>query len=233
MFRNKKKWFVYVCVLLLCCLPLIRSNGQNVENDYSSIDLYARNVPVEYENDPKKLTQYLIKPALNEWQKIRSIFIWVTNSISYDDSSYNAESFTVEKSQAMYVFQKRKAVCEGYANLFSMLCGFAGIDCYTIRGYGKDMKYKRGKSMKEYNHAWNVIEIDGGLHHFDVAWASGHDRNGVTVNEYNNFWWDTPSTIFITTHFTEDVYYNNMDHVVTKKEFEKMVPLTSEKPKHK
>lgn len=215
---SKKILYILLLVLIICNdLSAQQVSAQQIENDFSAIDEYARTVPDKYENDPLELTQYLIKPVRNEMEKIRSIFIWITDNILYDDNLSESDPAIYEKSQAMYVLQSRKAVCEGYANVFKILCGFAGVDCYTIHGYGKGYEYKRGKSFKKENHTWNVIDLDDKLHQFDVTWASGHDHKGITIKEYNNFWWDTPPEIFITTHFTDDLHYNNLTKNITKK----------------
>jgi hypothetical protein len=227
---NSRIFLFCLLATLTVSLSPLEAKAQHYEYAFNSIDKYARSVPYYYTNDPQTLVNYLVKPAKNEWQKVRAIFIWITDNISYDVYSYNNNNVTFEKCKAMNVFFTRKGVCSGYANLFMFLCGFAEIDCSVVEGYAKGVGHYYGKVFSETNHAWNAIEIDGQMHLFDATWASGYYDNGSFYKKFNEFWWDTPPTKFITTHFAEDRNFNYLNYTVSKREFELMAQVL-ENPK--
>lgn len=220
---------LHLIISIVLILPL-RVKAQRIEIEFNSIDKHARNVPYYYTNEPQTLVNYLIKPAKNEWQKVRAIFIWITDNVTYDVDSYINNKVTFEKCKAMNVFLTRKGVCSGYANLFEFLCGFAELDCKVVQGYAKGVGHYYGKVYNNINHAWNVIEIDGQMHLFDVTWASGYYEYESFNKKINEFWWDTPPAKFITTHFAEDRNFNYLNYSVSKREFELMAEIL-ENPK--
>lgn len=67
-----------------------------------------------------------------------------------------------------------KAVCEGYARAFSLLCRRVGIPCTTVNGV--DLSTKTA-------HMWNLVTLDGEPYHVDVTWD---DRGDTPVHLYLN-----------------------------------------------
>ena len=101
----------------------------------------------------------------------------------------------------------KKAVCQGYANLFYRLANSAGIDCRIITG--------RGNSGSGWlDHAWNIVQMDDGKYYcVDVTWDEGRSshsyflkgltefsKNHVvrTENEYTYFWNEYASKVSAT-----------------------------------
>ncbi|MEE0945508.1 MAG: transglutaminase domain-containing protein [Acutalibacteraceae bacterium] len=52
-----------------------------------------------------------------------------------------------------------RAVCEGYARAFKLLCRYAGIKCILITGDSKGV-----------GHIWNMVYLDSEWYHVDVTW---------------------------------------------------------------
>jgi len=52
-----------------------------------------------------------------------------------------------------------RAVCEGYARAFKLLCKYADIQCILITGDSKGV-----------GHMWNMVNIDENWYHVDVTW---------------------------------------------------------------
>ena len=65
-------------------------------------------------------------------------------SYSLDYSKYNLED-------PYEVLSSGKAKCVGYAETFKLLCEFAGIPCYNVRGYGDSTP-----------HRWNIVQLEDG-----------------------------------------------------------------------
>lgn len=67
-----------------------------------------------------------------------------------------------------------RAVCEGYARAFSLLCRRVGIPCTTVNGV--DLAANTA-------HMWNLVTIDGADYHVDVTWD---DRGDAPLHLYLN-----------------------------------------------
>jgi transglutaminase-like putative cysteine protease len=63
-------------------------------------------------------------------EKTRIIHDWEALNISYDFSAFF--SGQIPPQDAGSVLESRKAVCEGYSNLFKAMCGRAGVACAVI-----------------------------------------------------------------------------------------------------
>ena len=68
---------------------------------------------------------------------------------------------------------RRKAVCEGYSNLFDALCKEVNIPSEVVKGYAKGLGYRRGDRFYYQNHAWNTVYFDSSWHLIDATWGSG------------------------------------------------------------
>lgn len=73
---------------------------------------------------------------------------------------------------------EKKAVCDGYARAFAILCKKAGIPCLIARGYSNNPE-----TGKQEGHAWNVVKLDGEYYHVDVTWDdAGNPENGDKIH---------------------------------------------------
>ena len=72
-------------------------------------------------------------------------------------------------------FQGKVAVCYGFSLVFKLLCDYSGINCLVIRGKTKG------------NHAWNMVEYDGGFYHIDTTWDLLEDHNDGKLGIYKFF----------------------------------------------
>lgn len=52
-----------------------------------------------------------------------------------------------------------RAVCEGYARAFKLLCRYAGIKCILVTGDSRGV-----------GHMWNMVELDSRWYHVDITW---------------------------------------------------------------
>ncbi|CAF4262844.1 unnamed protein product, partial [Rotaria sordida] len=110
----------------------------------------------------------------NEIDQAWIILYWISQNIRYDTKAYfenniGSQSFT-------NVFLSRKAVCEGYSNLYADLCAQIGLQCRKVSGYAKGYGFNPHQtSFKQTNHAWNIISLKSGHSYFiESTWGSGH-----------------------------------------------------------
>lgn len=69
--------------------------------------------------DAQNLVQYLTKPCRSDVEKARAIIRWIGENIQYDHHSLKIGSRGDQSEEAVLCF--RRAVCEGYANVFKHL----------------------------------------------------------------------------------------------------------------
>lgn len=66
-----------------------------------------------------------------------------------------------------------RAVCDGYASAFQLLCCYAGIPAATIVGQAFDFMAANGTAFangQDRNHAWNLVQLESGSYYCDPTW---------------------------------------------------------------
>ncbi len=190
-----------------------------VEVDFSAIDEHALKAPESVANSIESLATYLTKPAKNDLEKARAIFIWITHNIAYDVDSYFSGSFgSFDPDDLLY---RRSSVCYGYANLFEQLGKSAGLKVVTITGWGKGYSYTVGDPIeKKTNHAWNVVQIDDGWYFVECTWGTGAiNENKIFIWEFEPHFFLTPPEQLIYTHLPEKEEWQLLETPITKDEF--------------
>lgn len=210
-----------VLVLLVAFMMTASDAAAQSEERLAELDQYAASTPTQYTRSIDTLVSYLMIPATTEREKARLIYAWLAYHIRYDDRAYNTRK-TSDFSSAL-VLRNKKGVCLGYAMLFEAMGTEAGLNVRTVIGYAKPMK--RGKKMKNPDHAWNAVEADGRWMLCDATWGSSTATprgNGKikTKKEFSGFWFDTAPEIFVLTHLPDMERWQLMTHPVTKEQFE-------------
>lgn len=142
--------------------------------DFSKVDEFARNTPDSKSESVEKLAAHLTKEFENEIEKVRAIYVWMAENIRYNVNSASPDNRMsieqrIKKQQPHRVLNSKKAICEGYSNLFQALCEEAGLRSLIVTGYTK----KPDGKIAEVGHAWNVVAVDGKWHLIDITWGAG------------------------------------------------------------
>lgn len=187
---------------------------------------------------PDSLSKLLTAPYTKDVQKVRAIFSWIAQHISYNtfvigSSRYTSSKYVVEPDDtasvwksavemtALKVLKKRTAVCDGYSKLFKTLCDYAGIPSEVITGYARG--YTEGENKFRSNHNWNAVLIDSVWRLVDVTWASGYVSYGNQfVQRLDDAYFLTPPGQFILDHYPENLEWTLMDDPPTIREFKRM-----------
>ena len=82
------------------------------------------------------MTTYLTENTSNDFEKVRSFYIWLANHIEYDNAAVEPGSKRINHSN-QDVLNRKKAVCQGYSNLFKEMCRLSKIPCEVVSGYPK------------------------------------------------------------------------------------------------
>jgi len=209
-------------------MKLSFSQGQTVNLAY--VDRKVQNVDV---SSPDSLAQKLTSSYVTDLEKLRSIFRWITENISYRTKnvvgSRRSIKYMIEEEDtlsqslneriAVEVLKKREAVCDGYARLFKILCDYAGLRSEIITGYARSNIDRVGSYFKS-NHRWNAVFLDSSWHLLDVTWASGYISYGDQfIRAYDNYYFMTPPEQFIRDHYPEDSRWTLLTNPPTLKEF--------------
>jgi transglutaminase/protease-like cytokinesis protein 3 len=194
-------------------------------NSFHEIDFHIIKCPNSIKKNADELIEYFNEIAKTDLEKTRAIYVWITNNIRYDDNAYNTDNYN--DGSAEVVLNTKKAVCAGYAELFTFFCKKMNLEAKTISGYVKGYSYNIGDSFegKESNHAWNMVKIDGEWRMFDATWGEGYgitNSNGklVSVTRFTDNWFNVSPYEIIFSHYPE----NNFDLFIgpkfTLKDFE-------------
>ncbi len=190
--------------------------------DYQKIDEHAKQAPDKAAKTVETLTAYLVKPARNDQEKVRSFYTWLAFHIAYDVQVYRAfDPFAISKTTSADVLQKRKAVCQGYSELFKEMCELAGIKSYLIPGYSKGFGYEPGKkSFAAADHAWNAVWLEGRWHLLDATWGSGGVNNQMKyVQQFNEKYFLADPKVFVKDHLPLEPAWQLLDCPVSMKAF--------------
>ena len=193
------------------------------DNDYSKVDAYALSIKKRYKKTGE-LAHDLTAPYKTDEDKVRSIFIWITNNIAYDCAAFHSKKnqnikFTYknqadldakrEKFYADYaarILRSRKAICEGYAVLFQELCKQSGIRCEIAVGKVSNntsaIERVRNKKNFSTNHAWDRVLVSGTWYYIDPTWASGYCDKNVKkfYKSFKPYYYLTPIDKLYVTH---------------------------------
>lgn len=191
--------------------------------DYSAVDSRILKIRKHYKKI-SDLSADLTAGYTTDEEKVRAIFIWITNNISYDCSEYHSRKdmnvrFTYKTQEeldakrqkfysdyAMKVLRGKRAICEGYAVLFQELCKQNNIPCEIVVGRVSNNTNKiervRGKKNFSTNHAWDKVKISGVWYYLDPTWASGYCDKGVKkfTKSFNAYYYLTPTDKLFLTH---------------------------------
>jgi hypothetical protein len=209
-------------ILILLIAPAAFAQQRQVS--FGEIDDRARSIDAA---PPAELAYALTSNYTTEREKLRSIFTWITDHISYRvKKNYAGRSLNVQhlnfkdslqwKSgndfMAETVLQNRSAVCDGYTRLFKTLCDYAGLRSAVITGFAKG-DYSRQLKFR-CNHTWNAVYIDSAWHLLDITWASGYTNysgDEFTKRLDETYFLPAPQD-FIRDHFPDDLRWTLMEN---------------------
>ena len=106
----------------------------------------------------------------NEFKLEKYLHDSVVKSVAYDYDSLQQED-CFDAHSIVGAFLHNKAVCEGIAKAFKLLCNEFGIKCIVVLGKAD----KEGDFSGNKYHAWNLVKIGDESYHVDVTWDNMYD----------------------------------------------------------
>jgi len=194
------------------------------EASFEVIDHHALSAPRSVGDSIESLVAYLVGPTKNDLEKVRVIYRWITENISYDVSGYLTGNYGDLSPEG--VLTRGSAVCSGYAGLFGKLAATAGLDVVEIGGWAKGISYKVGDRISgPTNHAWNAVKISDGWYLIDSTWGAGSVDGLRFVRRFEEHYFLTPPNEFIYDHFPENSDWQMLKNPVSRQDFAEMLYL--------
>ena len=147
---------------------------------------------------------------LSDYEKIKTIYNYITSNVKYDNENLNNESFILKYS-AYAAFENKTAICQGYANLlYKML---------------KEYKVPGVRIVASSSHAWNIVKFDKIYYCVDSTWDAECKSNGLDcqfflkgLNTFNNLREHTMQEEYLTTEFVKNYPISNEDYTISNNE---------------
>ena len=129
----------------------------------------------------KNVLNEIIEEGMTDYEKVVSIFDWITVNTTYDYNAYeeckgtntNPMQYACYYLEGVFLDEYGLAVCDGYSKAFSLMCNMEGIDCARISGYAVT-------NFSYGGHAWNKVKLDGKWYMVDITWAERGDSENMT-----------------------------------------------------
>jgi len=210
------KRFIIIILLLLAGNVLV-----SAQKNYRVIDKRAAETPNSEMISITRLAKYLTGNITNDHEKARAIYTFITHHITYSDTTVrNGWLGTIEnkrQQQSEQVLKNRRAVCEGFANLYKDLCTAAGLPAEIVTGV---VKQESGR-VSDYGHAWNAVQLNGQWYLTDPTWGSGYADywTGRFIQEHQDAYFLVPADQMIQSHLPDDPIWQLLPNPVTEQEF--------------
>ena len=99
----------------------------------------------------------------------------------------------------------KKAVCQGYSELFKAFCDLSNIPCFVVSGYSKGYGYSKKTEITTSDHAWNTVFVDNKWHLLDATWGAGYLNDKMKyVAKFSEDYFLTNPENFILKHLPSD-----------------------------
>lgn len=164
---------------------------------------------------PAALSHYLSAHTTSTREFVRQLYSWMVWNIGYDVTNmYRPDYYKDTLDAAQKTLRSRIGVCQGYANLYYLVCKEAGIPVQLIGGYTKTY----GK-IDNASHAWVAVRVDSSWYMTDPTWGAGVVNNNKFVRKpVDSYFLVTPS-VFVTTHMPFDPLWQLLEHPYRHEEF--------------
>lgn len=204
-----------------CLEPLLAQTIDYRKLDYTQIDSYVDSLKNKKFRRTSDLALALTSRYDKDYEKVRAIFIWITQNIDYDYKDFFDETHlerTLKHTRPQKVLRRHKAICAGYARLFESLCNTAKIKSQTITGYSRQQAKDIGRRSIQANHAWNAVSLNNQWYLLDATWATGSTISGMKL--FSEEYYLTPPEQLVMDHLPKDKMWQLLKESVSLKQFQ-------------
>lgn len=191
---------------LLICFS-VAVVAQTTDSSYKAVDDYVNKIGKLDTMNLGTITYLITKKFPEPKDKVRAIFNWITNNISFDCKA--ARNVDNTKTSSDLVLKTRKTNAGGYAALFQDMCSVVKIRCLTVDGYLKNNVEQIDEKPDELNHTWAVVQLGQSpetWHYIDPALGSGYtdEKIATFIKSYNDDYFFADKKIFNYQHFADN-----------------------------
>lgn len=206
---------------LLLAVAILAGIGVKAQS-FENADKVASKIPSSATKSVETLANYISDKLSTPEEQLRAAYVWISKNIGYEKggvadfiSDYDADS------AANVVIKKRKAVCSGYAELFSKTCRKLGFEAFTVTGYTM-----LNGEVDDAGHAWNAVKTaEGKWYLFDPMWGAGMLSKGKFNKKATTTYCLVEPALFLKTHMPFDPVWQLVSHPIKAEAF-----LKSEDP---
>jgi len=133
--------------------------------DLSAADRYALDAPASAGTSVENLAAYVKGAGPDRISRLRALYTWEAGNIIYD-LDYKAHGMPSE------VLKNRRAVCDGYARLYTSVAREMGMEVEHVLGWSRNLQLMQLEDSSAPNHRWVRVRLEDerwGL--IDPTWA--------------------------------------------------------------
>ncbi len=200
--------------------------------NHQMIHPIVANMPSDVETSIKSVARYINQREPDPYLRIKALHDYVVSRLTYD---LDVLETGIRPSQdAETVFHTHKAVCEGYANLFTALGQALGVKVVYIEGQIRQDQAPLNLIPKTLRfihsnydwtlHAWNAIKIANSWQLVDTTW----DDDDSFHSKYRADYLMPPPKAMIISHLPNQPDWQLLPHSEDEVSFEKQPILKPE-----
>lgn len=168
---NPGLFYVDFSRILISCTSL----KTTVHSEFHFSDRQITDAETQIQQEIDAIISKIPFSTLDKYEKELALHDFLTESISYDYRGANNTSASIVGG-----LLAKKAVCEGYAKTFKMLCDHVGLSSLVVAGTATP------QNKPSERHAWNIVKLSGVCAHVDVTWDSTMRTNGESCHDHFN-----------------------------------------------
>lgn len=203
-------------------------SSQTKNNVYEKVDEKISHYSSSFEDNAiNELVEFINANFLTETEKMRAVFVWITNNFEYDIENMFAINFYSDSQEIIAsILKNKKGICMNFAYLFNEIGNKLEIKSYVISGYTKQSGF-----VDYIPHAWCASLVDSTWYLFDPTWGAGYVQNQRFVKKQNDYYFKTNPADLIRSHMPFDPLWQFLYHPISAQEFyEGHTAINQEKP---
>lgn len=194
-----------ISLLVLCSLVV------SAQEDFrEKAVVIAQQTPESKSDKIETLSTYWLSKTQNRSELCAIAYAWIGKNIQYDVAQYKM-GVKPASAEELYLsaLHNRKAVCDGYANLFVALLKQMNIEAWVISGYTR-----KDKVVRDEGHSWVSVFDGTNWKMFDPTWGAGYLQSDRYISSFNWTWFSVSPEEFVKTHMPFDVAWQCLNHIL-------------------
>ncbi len=169
-----------------------------------------------------ELSEYSKNNFSSNYERAKFFYYWINQNIVYEyevlerrRNGVYTDKDNLNNTDPKIIFNRRKAVCQGYSELYKKFMEDLDIETVIIDGYVRHFTNPYVEPDKDagFSHTWNAIKIEGEWLIVDTTWANQF------VSNIPDYYFDISPEKAIITHFPNDSDWQLLETPLTLDEF--------------